>query len=467
MIIPQANTKEAIDLFFRATLALAEIERRGIRIDMQHCQRQADRADCQLRAFDKQMMAEKEGKEWKRTYGEKMSWKSNPQCKEILFKRFGYTLPSEPDEETEELSGDKNTLGKIDNDFIRIYLQWRKVDKVRNTYLAQLMRETDENGFLHPFFNLDTVSSQRSSSSHPNFQNMPVRDPKQGEVVRRALLPRPGLQMKEDDYSGLEVRIAACYHQDPVMLDYLLTPGKDMHRDSAMDSYLLPESEVTDVIRYCAKNKWVFPQFYGSAWWNCAKALWQAIDEMSLTTKSGIPLKEWLADKGIYELGPCYQGAEPGPGTFGKHIQKCETIFWKERFKVYAQWKKDWYSRYLKLGYFDSFTGFRYSGAMRKTVVINLPVQGSAFHCLLWTLTQTHYTLKDEKAPCWILGQIHDSMVSECDPPWTTWYDSLVTQIGTQEIMDHWKWLIVPLAFEAKVSPVNKSWFDQKKWKAA
>ena len=60
------------------------------------------------------------------------------------------------------------------------------------------------------------------------------------KTTRKALYPRPGHQLLEVDYSGLEVRIAACYHKDPVMLKYINT-GYDMHADMAAQIFMIDD----------------------------------------------------------------------------------------------------------------------------------------------------------------------------------------------------------------------------------
>ena len=59
--------------------------------------------------------------------------------------------------------------------FVKRYLKIKKLKKARSTYLRGILRETVD-GFIHPFFNLNLVITYRSSSDHPNFQNIPVRN---------------------------------------------------------------------------------------------------------------------------------------------------------------------------------------------------------------------------------------------------------------------------------------------------
>ena len=51
---------------------------------------------------------------------------------------------------------------------------------------------------------------------------------------------------------------------------------------------------------------------------------------------------------------------------FVEHMRQIEEHFWGTRFKVYGKWKEKWYAEYLRNGYMDSYTGFRFRGEMRR-----------------------------------------------------------------------------------------------------
>ena len=60
-------------------------------------------------------------------------------------------------------------------------------------------------------------------------------------MCRKALFPRPGHQLLEADFSGLEVRIAACYHKDKTMVKYITDPTTDMHGDMAKQIFMIDQ----------------------------------------------------------------------------------------------------------------------------------------------------------------------------------------------------------------------------------
>ena len=391
-----------------------------------------------------------EVKQWKKRFGAKFNPDSGQQLSKVLYEDMGYC----PTKVTtnEKPSVDQAALESIDHPMIKTLLRIRKLEKTKSTYLRNIVRES-VNGLIHPFFNLHTVKTYRSSSSDPNFQNIPVRDPEIREIVRRAFIPRLGHRIGGSDFSGIEVRVAALYHKDPNMLKYLNDLTTDMHRDMAMDCYMITDpKQVTKNTRYCSKNMFVFPEFYGDYFRNCAKSLWEAISKMKLTLSDSTPLKEHLRSNGIksYE-------------KFEKHIQDVEDRFWNEKFFVYKKWKENWLKAYERRGYFDTLTGFRCQGVMKKNDVINYPVQGVAFHCLLWSLIQLQRWMREQKLRSKIIGQIHDEITKDLHNDEFMYVLKKERQIMCEDIREEWKWLkIVPLDIEASFADVDRPWNETK-----
>jgi len=245
-----------------------------------------------------------------------------------------------------------------------------------------------------------------------------------------------------------------CYHKDPKMLEYLTDPTTDMHRDVAMDCFMISDPQkVHKAIRQEAKGSFTFAQFYGDYYVHCAKNLWAPVirDNNPLTLADGqTKLIDHLRACGIDDYG-----------DFEKHMQKVEDIFWNQRFSVYTQWKKDWKSEYDKKGYFDLYTGFRCSGFMKKNDVLNYQIQGSAFHCLLWSLIQLHKWLKTNKLRTVIVGQIHDEAVLDMHESEIEVVLAKCKEIMTVDIVKHWSWIIAPLEVEADFCPPNGTWYEK------
>ncbi len=430
-------------LIHQGAIALGKVESQGIRIDEGYLVRAIEETDEKIEELSESLHKSDVMKAWIKKYQSATKLGSRVQLAWVLTNHLGmvFEKTSKGQDKTDE-----SALAESHHPFVKDYLQLIKLKKAVNTYLRGIQKET-VNGFLYPFFNLHRVRTFRSSSDSPNFQNMPVRDPEIGSLVRRAFIPRKGCVLMEADYSSIEVRIAACYHRDPVMLAYINDTSKDLHRDMAAECYLLSKSEVTGEIRYFGKNQFVFPQFYGSWYVSCAEALWDSAK--GLKTASGISLRKHLQSKGIRTLGVWERGVKPRKGTFLKHLQEVEDVFWGRRFRVYRDWRRSWYESYQKRGFIDLLSGFRCRGFMRKNEVVNYAVQGSAFHCLLWSLIQlVMRDLPRTNLRSLIVGQIHDSVVGDVPIDEVEDYEALLQEVMTVRLKEAWKWIITPMDIE-------------------
>lgn len=302
-----------------------------------------------------------------------------------------------------------------------------------------------------------------NSSERINFQNIPKRDKEAMEITRKAIFPKPGHQLLEVDYSGVEVRISECYHHDPVMRKYIEDPTSDMHGDMACQIFILDKLDKSiashKTMRQAAKNGFVFPQFYGDYYVNCAENIackWCGLSKGKWSVGQGIEhgdghLSDHLIAKGIDTYT-----------KFEAHIQKIENHFWSKRFKVYTRWKDKWWEGYQKNGYVSMYTGFRCSGIMRRNECINIPIQGSAFHCLLWSFIQVDRISREQKWRSRLIGQIHDAMVLDVHPDELDMVASTVHKVTCEDLPKHWTWINVPLEVEAEVCPVDRSWNEKQ-----
>lgn len=105
-------------------------------------------------------------------------------------------------------------------------------------------------------------------------------------------------------------------------------------------------------------------------------------------------------------------------------------------------------------------TGFKVSGVLAKNQVINYPVQGSAFHCLLWSLIQMVKRLKDWRSK--VIGEIHDSMLLDVHPDEISDVIALAQQICTVDLLKTWSWITVPLRIEIASSQIDGHWAEMK-----
>lgn len=443
-------------------IELSIVEANGIRIDMGRLAWTKKKLVAKIVGLKRRMESDEVWKVWRKRYGVKTNLTSRDQLATVLFEEMGFESTKETD--GGKRATDEEALQGIDHRFVRAWLRHVKYEKTLSTFLKGIEKEVVGDR-LHPSFNLHTARSYRSSSDSPNFQNFPVRDYELSRIIRTLFIASNGSLLVDNDFKGIEVSMSACYHNDPNFISYITTPGKDMHRDMAAQVYCLRPEDVSKEARYGAKNKFVFPQFYGDYYIACARNLWDWIDKGKLTTPDGVDLKTHLLWMGITSLGRCDPEEKPKKHTFERHLKEVEDDFWNNRFMVYGKWRKSWYYQYLDKGYFDMLTGFRVYGSFNRKQVCNYPVQGSAFHCLLWTLIQVNRKLRQYKMKSMVVGQIHDSLIGDIRIDELRDYLSIVEETTKVDLPKHWPWINVPMVIETEIAPQDGNWFEKKEVK--
>ena len=464
IIAPQFQPKDfkAYNLLHEGILTLSEIEANGMRVNVQYLKQQLQELPPRIRNIADKLRKTETWAIWRRRFVD-ADLGSPDQLAELLYKVLKYPVTDRT--EKGKPSTDIEALEKItDLPFLKGLLKMQKLEKALEV-LQGIDREVVGDR-LHPFFHLHTVQTYRSSSSNPNFQNFPVRDPMIAKIIRSVFVASEGCMIVENDYKGVEVSVSACYHKDAAFIEYIINPKKDMHRDMAAQLYMIDDMDWMKKNgkqhRYGAKNKFVFPEFYGDYYPRCAQSLWEWMERAELKAPGDIPLRQHLANKGIKKKGACDPEQKAVEGTFEHHVREVENDFWNRRFMEYGQWKKDWYAAYLEEGGFDTLTGFRIDGAMARNQVINYPVQGSAFHCLLWSLIRINKILKKRGMKSRIVGQIHDSIIGDVRVEELDEYLAIVKQVTTVDIRKDFDWLIVPLSVEVELAAPNGTWYDKK-----
>lgn len=459
------ETKDAYKLLHQGSLALARAERQGIRVDIDYIRQTKKELDKRIEETEEKLKHTNFYRRWVHSRGENdPNLNSDPQLKHYLYKVRKETPPKET--ATGMGSTDEKSLKELNIPELNYILEIRKLKKLKNTYLDQFEREAVD-GYIHPAFNLHTVQTYRSSSNDPNFQNIPSRDKEAMRIVRKALFPRPGHQLLEVDYSGLEFNINACYSKDPVLIKYCTDPKSDPHADIAEQVFFLKyDSSLKGhkILRSAAKNGFVFPELYGDYYKNCATNLACSWGELK-------PRNRWKAGQGI-ELEDAFladrfmQKDIRSLFEYADHIKKVERDFF-DRFAVHKKYMEDTYNDYLSRGEINYYTGFTCRGVLTRNQVLNYRIQGSAFHILLKSFIKLDAIMRQEKWDTKLIGQIHDSIVFDVHPDELKHIVKVVHEVTTKEVPAEWPWIIVPLKVDMELSGVDQSWADKKDYEFA
>lgn len=222
---------------------LADMEVRGLAVDAGAFQAFLRDVQAQLDSLTTEVYAEA---------GTTFNIRSAQQLGEVLFTTLNLPAPRKTKggqagtgrEILEKLAGSHKVVDSI--------LQFRKLEKMRSTYLDPLPRLMDAKGRIHTTFNQKATATGRLSSSNPNLQNIPVRGPL-GKRMRSCFIAGPGRTLVSADYSQVELRVLAHYSQDAALLD-AFRRGEDIHTRTAALVYELEPSQVTADLRRNAKT---------------------------------------------------------------------------------------------------------------------------------------------------------------------------------------------------------------------
>ncbi|GAB6887651.1 DNA polymerase I [Desulfothermus okinawensis JCM 13304] len=178
--------------------------------------------------------------------------RSSKQLSYILFKKMGL----KPGRKTPkgEYSTSIDVLESIKNQhpIIEDILKYRKLEKLRSTYLIPLPELADQNSRIHTNFNQLATATGRLSSSNPNLQNIPIKG-EFGPKMRSCFIPEQGNLIISADYSQVELRVLAHFSKDPYLVDAFIK-GSDIHSSTAAALFDKPPEEVTKDERRKAKT---------------------------------------------------------------------------------------------------------------------------------------------------------------------------------------------------------------------
>lgn len=431
--------KQALNLFLIGSLAFAKAEDHGLVCDMEAARQTSEQITSIMDSLEHSISTDSVLNSWDRSVPFRPS--APGDLPHLLYDILKVD-PGEGRTATQKYKADKDSLEVFsDIAIVRNSLDWRKYKKVRDTYLNGFQVEA-VNGVIHPFFNLHTVATYRSSSDAPNFQNIPKRDEKVASLLRKLLKPSPGNRLGEYDYKAMETVINGCYNKDPNWIRYISDPKNDMHRDMGAKIFMKPSEEITKHERQLSKSSFVFPTIYGSWYGQTGANIWNELEDTT---------RKHLKSKGIKKSD-----------DFISHMKGVERWFFEDQFPVAYEWREKTIKDYEKKGYIDLLTGFRCKGPMSRNQLLNYQTQGTAFHCLLWTFIMVTEKFEQKHIDAKFTGQIHDAMLPDYNPEEEDVVDHLIWLYGTQKIREHWDWINAPLSIEKSRSAINGDWSEME-----
>ena len=366
---------------------LSLMERKGIEIDIQYFKNYSMELEKELLKVEKAIYEEA---------GEVFNINSPKQLGDILFVKMN--LPSGKKTKT-GYSTDVMVLEDLESygyNIARLLLEYRKLNKLKTTYVDTLPLLVDKNSRIHTSFNQIGTATGRLSSSEPNLQNIPVKTD-DGIKIREGFVAGEGKVLMSIDYSQVELRVLTSMSKDENLIE-AYKEEKDLHDLTARRIFSLADSETVSREQRTIAKIINFSIIYGKTAFGLAKELKIPVKDAS----------EYI--KKYFEQYPRVTSFEREVIEFGEEHGYVKTLFGRKRY----------------ISGIDSKNKTIKSQAER--MAVNTVIQGTAAEVLKKVMVKVYEVLKD-KEDIALLLQVHDELIFEVEKSSVEKYSEILADI--------------------------------------
>lgn len=373
-ILEKVGTKKLFDeIEIPLVPVLADMEKEGIRLDVEFLKSMSVDMQKEIDAFEQQIYE---------TAGEKFNLASPKQLGDILFDKLKIGGAKQKKTKTGQYATGEEVLSYLANEhqIVRDILEWRQMVKLQSTYIDALPYQVDKKTWrVHTDYMQTVAATGRLSSNNPNLQNIPIRT-ERGRQIRKAFIARDeNHTLLSADYSQIELRIIAALCGEENMIKAFQN-HEDIHKSTAAKVFNVPLDEVTKEQRSHAKTV-NFGIIYGVSAFGLS-------NQTNLSRKESAELIE-----AYYQTYPKLKSFMTSQVDFARENGFVETILGRRR--------------YLKD--INSANAIVRGGAERNAV--NAPIQGSAADIIKIAMINIHKKLTSEHWKSKMLLQVHDELV--------------------------------------------------------
>jgi DNA polymerase I len=351
---------------------LAAMEFEGVRVDGTVLQKISDSLKTESEKVQHEIYA---------LAGTEFNIGSPKQLGEILFDRMKLVDKTKKTKTGQYATGEE-ILVKLagEHAIAQKILDYREYEKLRSTYTDSLPRMlSKQDKRIHTDYDQARAATGRLSSNNPNLQNIPIRTAK-GRQIRSAFIPRDeNYTFMSADYSQIELRIAASFAHDEIMIEAFRNK-RDIHATTAARVFKVALEDVTADMRRKAKEV-NFGILYGST-------------AFGLSQNLGISRSEGMEiiDSYFKEFAGIKRYMDDSINQ-AREKEYVETILGRRRYL------RDINSRNI------TTRGFAERNA------INAPIQGSAADIIKIAMVRIHQWLEKEKLKTRMILQVHDELI--------------------------------------------------------
>ena len=196
--IKKEEIESIVDFESRLIPVLFHMKRKGVKVDVNKAHKIYD--ELEKKQNEVQSMLNRLG-------GAEVNVWANASLKEAYDKNsisYSHTAKGTP-------SFTASWLETQMDDVSKSILKVRKLDKIRNTFVKNMIIDKASNGRIYCGFNPMGTVTGRFSSQYPNLQQVPARDPELGPLIRSLFIPEEGEEWVCADYSQQEPRVLVHY----------------------------------------------------------------------------------------------------------------------------------------------------------------------------------------------------------------------------------------------------------------
>ena len=376
-----------MNIIMPAQAKFVEMELRGAKVDIEHLKMW----DARLEQEIEELTAQARG-----ICGlSDLNMNSPAQLAEVIYDQLG--LPPPPDRRIKPRSTSHEAVEHLrgKHQFITTLMQYRKVAKMKSSYIENLLESADSIGRVHMTVLIHGTEIGRLSMRNPALQTVPRATEKEpyGAAVRSSFISEEGKLLVIGDYSQAELRVLAALSEDPFLLK-VYQDERDLHTEVAVAMF---GSNWTKEQRVMCKM-FNFAYAYGG-------------NEHSFANDAGLPLSVAIEFVRRYD----------------------------QNMPVAKQWKVDQFKLMKAQGYVQTVFGRRRRFPLitqmnaddaRKSSV-HAPIAGTASDLTLLSLIEA----ENKGIPCVLT--VHDSIMAEVGERWAEEAAHELTHIMTCVADEH------------------------------
>ncbi|HEY9009149.1 MAG TPA: DNA polymerase I [Ohtaekwangia sp.] len=392
---------------------LAAMEYEGVKIDTSALSKMSDELRHELERVQREVYE---------LAGTEFNIGSPKQLGEVLFEKMKLMEKPKKTKSGQYATGEDILLTLAPKHAIaQKILDYREFDKLRSTYVDALPKMISKfDGRIHTDYRQAVAATGRLSSNNPNLQNIPIRTAK-GKLIRRAFVSRSDEYLfMSADYSQIELRIAASFAKDEVMIEAFRN-RRDIHTTTAAKVFKVPLEQVTADMRRKAKEV-NFGILYGSTAFGLSQNLGISRTEASEIIDS------------YFKEFPGIKRYMDDSINMAREKEYVETILGRRRYL------RDINSRNI------TTRGFAERNA------INAPIQGSAADIIKIAMVNIHRWLEKNKLKTKMIMQVHDELVFDVHQD-----EAAVVKENVIALMKYAVHLAVPMEVEVGIA---SNWLD-------